>query len=264
MVIDVTDPEPRSKSPTFPVPGRGPIADQSACASARDLPKWGSGTRLHDAQRPGQQRGGLSRSGTSPMSRNPLLVGAMRGLRNTHKHWWECKTGIAYLPGSLGPSRCSAMASRTVDARSSTGRIRRSPFLPPHASGWSGPQPSATGPGPAVAAWRDLSARASERGAASLRVAPPPATSSATGSTLAWGVGDDGVMQVLDRQKTLPPPFGTFTGNPNDPDQPAVGSNAGFESSTCRPTRAATRACRCSGWCHRAMRTSPSSRPATS
>jgi hypothetical protein len=24
-------------------------------------------------------------------------------------------------------------------------------------------------------------------------------------------------MQVLDRQKTLPPPFGTFTGNPNDP-----------------------------------------------
>jgi len=31
---------------------------------------------------------------------NPQLVGAMRGLRNTHKQWWECNTGIAFMPGS--------------------------------------------------------------------------------------------------------------------------------------------------------------------
>jgi hypothetical protein len=33
----------------------------------------------------------------------------------------------------------------------------------------------------------------------------------------AWGVGDDGVMQVLDRAKLLPPPYGTFTGDRNNP-----------------------------------------------
>jgi hypothetical protein len=34
---------------------------------------------------------------------------------------------------------------------------------------------------------------------------------------LAYGVGGDGVMQVLDRQKLLPPPYGTFDRDPNDP-----------------------------------------------
>ena len=33
----------------------------------------------------------------------------------------------------------------------------------------------------------------------------------------AYGVGDDGVMQILDRQKLLPPPYGTFSGDANNP-----------------------------------------------
>ena len=33
----------------------------------------------------------------------------------------------------------------------------------------------------------------------------------------AWGVGDDGVMQILDRSKLLPPPYGTFAGDRNNP-----------------------------------------------
>ena len=34
----------------------------------------------------------------------------------------------------------------------------------------------------------------------------------------AWGVGDDGVLQVLDRKKLLPPAYGgSFTGHPDDP-----------------------------------------------
>ena len=35
---------------------------------------------------------------------------------------------------------------------------------------------------------------------------------------LAWGVGDDGVLQVLDRKKLLPPPYGALrAANPDDP-----------------------------------------------
>jgi hypothetical protein len=33
----------------------------------------------------------------------------------------------------------------------------------------------------------------------------------------AWGVGDDGVMQILDRKKLLPPPHGTWIGDPDRP-----------------------------------------------
>ena len=34
---------------------------------------------------------------------------------------------------------------------------------------------------------------------------------------LAWGVGDDGVLQVLDRKKLLPDPYGTYAGSLDDP-----------------------------------------------
>src|SRR6185295_11618271 len=33
----------------------------------------------------------------------------------------------------------------------------------------------------------------------------------------AWGVGDDGVLQILDRNKLLPPPYGSFSGDPDNP-----------------------------------------------
>ena len=34
---------------------------------------------------------------------------------------------------------------------------------------------------------------------------------------LAWGVGDDGVLQILDRNKLLPHPYGTWSGDPDNP-----------------------------------------------
>jgi len=35
---------------------------------------------------------------------------------------------------------------------------------------------------------------------------------------LAWGVGDDGILQILDRKKLLPPSLGgTWTGDPDRP-----------------------------------------------
>ena len=30
----------------------------------------------------------------------PVLLSALTGIRSSHKDWWECNTGIAYMPGS--------------------------------------------------------------------------------------------------------------------------------------------------------------------
>jgi hypothetical protein len=82
--------------------------------------------------------------------------------------------------------------------------------------GLQGAQPSGTGPVPP-----------SLHGAISAHEHPMGNQMVARGSTSAdlisnrvygaWGVGDDGVLQVLDRTKLLPPPYGTFSGDPDDP-----------------------------------------------
>ena len=44
----------------------------------------------------------------------PTLVKANSGIRNTHKPWWECNTGVAYLPGSKNASlACRSGANRS-------------------------------------------------------------------------------------------------------------------------------------------------------
>ena len=37
------------------------------------------------------------RFGTSRIPANPKLISRLEGLKDTHKSWWECKTGIGYL-----------------------------------------------------------------------------------------------------------------------------------------------------------------------
>src|ERR1700681_1380910 len=34
----------------------------------------------------------------------PVRLKALTGLRSTHKDWWECNTGIAFMPGSKDPA----------------------------------------------------------------------------------------------------------------------------------------------------------------
>jgi hypothetical protein len=82
--------------------------------------------------------------------------------------------------------------------------------------GLPGSQPTGTGPVPP-----------SLHGAISGREHPSPTRKLARGATAsdvignrvyaAWGVGDDGVIQVLDRSKLLPPPYGTYMGDRNNP-----------------------------------------------
>jgi hypothetical protein len=145
-----------------------------------------------------------------------VLVGQQRNLRNTHKHWWECKTGIAYLPGSKGaafgqPLWRQGQSMMIFDWGTPSNPI----YLRTH--GLPNAQPGGVGPVPP-----------SLHGAISAHEHPNAAGRLARGATTddiignrvytAWGVGDDGVLQVLDRKKLLPPAYGgSFTGNPDTP-----------------------------------------------
>ena len=146
----------------------------------------------------------------------PFPVGAMRNLRNSHKLWWECKTGIAYLPGSkdvTGSSRWRQGQSMIVaDWSTPASPIYIRTF------GLPGGQPGSTGP-----------TSTSLHGPISTYEHPNAADRLARGATaddvignrlyLAWGVGDDGVMQILDRKKLLPSSLGG-TWNGANPDTP--------------------------------------------
>src|SRR6266513_2692889 len=141
----------------------------------------------------------------------PVLASAIRGLRSTHKSWWECKTGIAYLPGSksTGPLWRQSQSMVIVDW---SNPAATPVYIRTH--GLTGGQPSGTGPLPTAL-----------HGAISAHEHPNAAGKLVSGVDVignriyaAWGVGSDGVIQILDRTKLLPPAYGgTFIGDPDNP-----------------------------------------------
>jgi hypothetical protein len=150
---------------------------------------------------------------------HPTLAGALRGIRNTHKLWWECKSGIAFMPGS----RDVAAPNRWRQGQSMVIADWSDPTTPKYIRtfGLPGGQPDADPKSPVST---------SLHGPISAFEHPNAAGKLARGATaddvignrvyLAWGVGDDGVMQILDRKKLLPPSLGgSWTG---DPDRPTV------------------------------------------
>ena len=104
-VIDVTDP----KKPKYltHIPGEAGFGEQGgaqmvrAC-SGKDLPK-GDPNKTYLLR-----TGGTSSHEiwdvTTPESPT-LLTTVVRGLKDTHKNWWECNTGIAYLISDGRPER---------------------------------------------------------------------------------------------------------------------------------------------------------------
>jgi hypothetical protein len=139
---------------------------------------------------------------------NPVIgaqSGATGALAGTHKSWWECDTGIAYIVGRRGndtangwrtgnhilifdlsdPANPKFLRDWALDGQQPGG------VIPPHFTA----VPSIHGPistGP-IAASNPIAG---------------------TGATLdrvyfAYGTGSNGVMQIVDRTKLLPPPFGT-------------------------------------------------------
>ena len=220
MIIDVTDPANPKETAHIPAPAGGQSQMARMCLGSdlnEDL--RGKVYLMRNVQ------GGAS-SGYEVWDvtdvKKPVLASALRGIRSTHKHWWECNTGIAYLPGSKDatfglPLWRQAQSMVIVDWQN--------PLAAPiylRTYGLVGAQPGATGPvppslhGPISAHEHPFAANRLARGATADDIIGNRVYS-------AWGVGDDGVLTIEDRKKLLPPLSngrgGTYAG---DPDQPTA------------------------------------------
>ena len=96
MIIDVTDPSRPVEKFHIPVPVAGGQAQMARMCLGSDLPKGVAGRvyLLRNVQGNPAQLSGYEAWDVTNVT-NPTLVAAMRGIRNTHKLWWECSTGIA-------------------------------------------------------------------------------------------------------------------------------------------------------------------------
>src|SRR2546423_1663438 len=216
MIIDVTNPERPVEKFHIPVPVAGGQAQMARMCLGSDLPRGTPGHVYLLRNIQGSSASGYEAWDVTNVT-NPVLVGAMRSLRNTHKLWLECKTGIAYMPGSRDVPASSGQRWR--QGQSMVIADWSDPAHPQYIRtfGLPGGQPDATGPN-----------STSLHGPISTFEHPNAAGKLARGATAddvignrvyaAWGVGDDGVMQILDRKKLLPPSLGgTWTGDPDRP-----------------------------------------------
>ena len=213
MIIDITNPERPVERFHIPGPAAGAQTQSNRMCLGSDLPSGTPGHVYLMRNVQGRSAAQGMRSGTSPTSPAPRWWAQMRNLRNTHKLWWECKTGIAYLPGSKGPPAPQWREGQSmliVDWSNPSSPV----YLRTH--GLPGGQPSGTGPVP-PSLHGPISAHEHPNAAGMLTRGATPDDVIGNRLYLAYGVGDDGVLQVLDRKKLLPPPYGTFSGNPDDP-----------------------------------------------
>ena len=192
-IVDVTDPErPRY---LHHIPGAAGEAEAGGAAmvrvcEGRTLPK-GAPAKTYLLRTLGNE--GHEIWDVSVPEQPRLLVTVVKGLGHTHKNWWECDTGIAYLVSDGRPTgwRTNRMTKIYDLSDPAQPRFIRDFGLP-------GQEPGATGPAPegvhGPIAFRD-------------RV------------YFAYGTGAKGVLQIVDREKLL-------QGNPQAADRfaPTVGN----------------------------------------
>jgi hypothetical protein len=231
MIIDVTDPSNPKEMSHTPAPAGGQSQSVRMCLGSQ-LPGGIAGKiyMLRNVQ--GGASSGYEVWDVTDVTA-PVLKSQLRSLRSTHKPWWECNTGVAYLPGSKNSGALwkQAQSMLIVDWQNpEAGLAVPPPILRTY--GLPGSQPSAPVTVPETET-------PSLHGAISAHEHPNAAGKLARGVTpddvignrvyAAWGVGDDGVMQILDRKKLLPPLSGgrggTWAGNPDDPTNEDVESS---------------------------------------
>jgi hypothetical protein len=109
---------------------------------------------------------------------NPLLITRIGGLKDTHKNWWECNTGIAYLVSGLPDWRTRRM-TQIFDLSDPAHPVKIRDF------GLPGQEPGSTGPVPT-----ELHG---------------PISAGPEGNRVYFGYGTDkgGFLQIVDREKLL-------------------------------------------------------------
>src|SRR5450830_1637148 len=112
---------------------------------------------------------------------NPALVTRISGIKGTHKNFWECDTGIAYIVSGAPDWRTNRM-TQVYDLSDPAHPVKIRDF------GLVGQQPGATGPVPAPVHGM-------------ISVGPQ-------GNRIYFGYGTNkgGVVQIIDRQKLLQGP----------------------------------------------------------
>jgi hypothetical protein len=146
---------------------------------------------------------------------NPVLVSTIiANLGDTHKNWWECDTGIAYLVvdgssfGTSVPPFPAWRAERTTQIVDLS-----NPAAPVFIRNWGliGQQPGSTGPVP-----EDLHGPIS--------IGPKGIKGVTERVYFGHGTGSNGVLQIVDRKKLLDPaangcpPSSNFRTNPTEDD----------------------------------------------
>ena len=101
MIIDVTNPSNPKEMSHIPVPVAGGQAQMARMCLGSDLPQGTTGKvyLMRNIQGNTAQMSGYEVWDVTDVKK-PVLASALRGIRSTHKLWWECNTGIAYMPGS--------------------------------------------------------------------------------------------------------------------------------------------------------------------
>ena len=112
---------------------------------------------------------------------NPVLVTRLDGLKDTHKNWWECDTGIAYLVSGAPDWRTRRM-TQIYDLSDPAHPVKIRDF------GLPGQEPGATGAVPT-----ELHG---------------PISTGPQGNRVYFGYGTNkgGVLQIVDREKLLKGP----------------------------------------------------------
>src|SRR5215469_7689125 len=181
-VVDVTDP----KHPKYiaHIPGEGGGGGEAggaqmvrACSGA-DLPRADK-NKFYLLRSYGNSAHEIW-DVTDPARPTRLTV-VVSGLRDTHKSWWECDTGIAYLVSGVIGWRVTRMA-QIYDLSDPAHPVFIRNF------GLPGQQPNARGPSPIM-----LHGMIS-MGAAANRI------------YFGYGTNSDGIMQIVDREKLLKGP----------------------------------------------------------
>src|SRR5258707_10408442 len=177
-IVDVTDPaQPKYLAHIPGLPGNYEEggAQMVRVCDGKTLPKGDAGKTY--MLRVFGGRGHEIWDVTDP-SKPSLLTRIVMGLKDTHKSWWECDTGIAYLVSGVEGWRVKRMA-QIYDLSDPAKPVHIRDF------GLPGQEPGATGAIPA-----DMHG---------------PISTGPKGNRVYFGYGTDkgGVMQIVDRDKLL-------------------------------------------------------------
>jgi hypothetical protein len=208
-IVDVTDP----KHPVYlkHIPGGAGVGEAGgaqmvrAC-NGRDLPR-GDPNKVYLLRATSNSHQIYDVANvTEPGNPTPLVATVVANLGDTHKSWWECDTGIAYLV-SDGTSLATAIPSFPAWRAERMAQIfdLSNPAAPVFIRNWGlvGQEPGSSGPVPQTLHGPISTGPTGIRGLAPNRV------------YFGHGTGSNGILQIVDRLKLLDP---ARNGCPTSPD----------------------------------------------